>query len=176
MSIQYRTRKRIWEVDCLSLDACLAASYEWRELANLLKIVGHEINASQANPFLEMRIHNLVHAYCHFENPLSLRIEMLLGLLHNDTVCEVEVLDKPAIDALVQNVDFRNKRKFAALTWALASEPRDEVAGAKRFLHQMFQVLSIRHSQAPYTSSQGTRLPQMETQLPTVLNPETRKQ
>lgn len=144
MSLKSLDRKRIWEVDCVSLDTCLAASYEWRELANLLRHAGHEIRPSSPDRMTEMLIHNLAHAYCHFENPVSLRIEMLLGLLHNDTVIEIESHDRAGVDGMIRTLDLRDRRRFAGMIWALGSDPREELQGSRRFLHQLFQVRSVR--------------------------------
>ncbi len=148
MNAKSLDRKRIWEVDCVSLDTCLAASYEWRELANLLRHAGHDIKPVTADRMTEMFIHNLAHAYCHFENPVSLRIEMLLGLLHNDTVIEIESCDRAGADRMVRDLNLSDRRRFAGMIWALGSDPRDEMAGSRRFLQQIFQVRSIRSCSA----------------------------
>lgn len=144
MNIKNLVRKRIWEVDCVSLDTCLAASYEWRELANLLRHAGHEIRPVSADRMTEMFIHNLAHAYCHFENPVSIRIEMLLGLLHNDTVIAVESGDRSAVDRMIRDLDLLDRRRFAGMMWAVGSDPRDEMKASRRFLQQLFQVRSVR--------------------------------
>ncbi len=48
MKMESLVRKRIWEVDCLSLDAALAASFDWKELSNLLK--SHSIAVDHSLP------------------------------------------------------------------------------------------------------------------------------
>jgi hypothetical protein len=144
MNLKSIIRKRIWEMDCVSLDACLAASYEWRELANLLRHAGHDVRPSSPDRMTEMYVHNLTHAYCHFENPVSLRIEMLIGLLHNDTVIRVESSEKEEIDGMIRRLDLRDRRRFAGLVWAMGTDPREELAASRRFLHQLFQVSAIR--------------------------------
>ncbi len=67
MKPQCLERKRIWEVDCRSMEAVIAASFEWRELADLIK--DYLPHCSTNENVLETQVYGLIHQCCHSENP-----------------------------------------------------------------------------------------------------------
>ncbi len=137
-------RKRIWEVDCLSIDSVLAASFDWKELSNLLESHGFTVDHSLPDHILEMQIQNVVHRECHEENTLSCTIEALLNRLYADLVLQSEGMSHCQLRMIASNVDFGNPSRLGGLYWALGSDPRDEMECARRFLHQRSQVTLLR--------------------------------
>ncbi len=138
------TRKRIWEVDCLSLDAALAASFDWKELSNLLEGHGITLDYSLPEHILEMQVQNALHRECHSENALSFTIETLLNRLYGDLLLQSEAMNHCQVRTIVANVDFGNPSRLGGLFWALGSDPRQEMECARRFLHQRSQVALLR--------------------------------
>lgn len=137
-------RKRIWEVDCLSLDAALAASFDWKELSNLLESHGIAVDHSLPEHILEMQVQNAVHRECHEENALSYAVETLLNYLYEDLVLQSDGMSHCQIKTIISNVDFGNPSRLGGLFWALGSDPREEMECARRFLHQRSQVVLLR--------------------------------
>ena len=137
-------RKRIWEVDCLSLDGALAAAFDWKELSNLLEGHGIAVDHSLPKHILEMQVQCAVHRECHEKNTLSCTIETLLNRLYEDLVLQSEGMNHCQIKTIIANVDFSNPSRLGGLFWALGSDPRDEMECARHFLHQRSQVTLLR--------------------------------
>ena len=148
MNTKCLIRKRIWEVDCLSLDATLAAAFDWKELSNLMKTHGIAIDHLIPDHILEMQVQNAVHRECHNENSLSCAIEALFYRLYEDLVSQSESMSYCQIHAIVSNIDFANPGRLAGLFWALGSDPREELECVRRFLHQRSQVALLRKVRA----------------------------
>lgn len=138
-------RKRIWQVDCLSMDAALAGSFDWRELDNFLKGAGCRQPAQEGpETLLDLNVQGAVHQQCHSENPLSVRVESLLNRWHAETIVEVSRLGAGDLMRLVIGYPFRSRFQTAALFWALGTDPRPDADGARRRFHQRFQTFSVR--------------------------------
>ena len=136
-------RKRIWEVDCVSLDAALAASFDWRELANILQGNGHEFNQEAHPAVLEMTIQSLAHQYGHSENPVSLKIESLLNHWHAHLMEWMDCGSPVEAAQYVLTVPL-NKKVLGGLFWALGSDAREGFDCIRRRFPQRFQVFAAR--------------------------------
>ncbi len=148
MDVKCLTRKRIWEVDCLSLDAAMAASFDWRELINMLQAEGRQFDFRKPEPLLEYQAHCLIHEYCHSENPVSLRIENLLHEWHKRTVLLFDAWTPSEIAEHVLSIPLGKKAAFAGLFWALGSDAREGFDCIRRRFHQRFQIFSARRLEA----------------------------
>lgn len=137
-------RKRIWEVDCQSLDAALAASFDWRELVNLLQTRGHEFNLKAPESVLEMRAQCLIHEYCHSENELSVRIEALLDGWHEKWVNAISSWPPAEVAEYALTVPLHRQLSSGGFFWALGGDAREGFDCIRRKFHQRFQVLLIR--------------------------------
>ena len=146
MEIQFQLRKRIWDVDCLSLDGALAASFDWRDLMNILQSSGHDADLRLPESILEIRAQLMIHAHCHSENPLSLKIESLLNQWHAPTIESVQEMRPEEIHSFISTHDLHDRKKMAGIFWALGADSRDELNRLRRFLHQRHQIVSIRRS------------------------------
>lgn len=137
-------RKRIWEVDCLSMDAVLAVSFEWRDLANILQ--GHGVDVSMKGPedAAAMQVHNLVHRYCHSDNDISLTVESVLNLLHQHTMEQISHLDTQEVMDLALHFNLSNTKRLGGIFWAIGTEGRKEFECIRRRFHQRFQILALR--------------------------------
>lgn len=137
-------RKRIWEVDCFSMDAVLASSFEWKDLANILQGRGVEISLKGPEDAKRMQVHNLTHRYCHSENDISLTVESILNLLHQHTIEQISHWDAHEVMELAQNFHFSNSKRLSSVFWAIGSEGRKEFDGIRRRFHQRFQIHALR--------------------------------
>lgn len=143
MEPQCLAQKRIWEVDCLSMDAALAASFDWRDLLNILHGMGIALSAKGPEWKVEMQVHNKIHQYCHGENSVSLCIEGLLNALHQKTLRQWSGILVEEIAELALSFDLR-KPKLGAVFWAVATDSRPGLDCIRRQFHQRYQIASIR--------------------------------
>ena len=144
MNTNCLTRKRIWEVDCWSLDSAIAASFDWRDLINMLQGHGHVFDLKKPESILELRAQGLIHEYCHSENEISIRIENLLNDWHMKTIQTFSELDPSDVAESVLTMPLSSKKVYGALFWALGLESRDGFDCIRRRFHQRFQIFSVR--------------------------------
>ncbi len=139
-------RKRIWEVDCWSLDAAIAASFDWRDLVNMLQ--GQESGAALTadESLLELQAQCLIHECCHSENDISVRVENLLNAWHQTIIRQLACKSPCQIAECIFTMPFERREAYGGLCWALGSDPRAGLDCLCRRLHQRFQVFSIRHA------------------------------
>lgn len=141
-------RKRIWEVDCMSLDAAIAASFDWRDLINILQGNGHTIDLRRPESHLEFQAQCLIHECCHSENAVSLRIESLLNDWHRKAITQLDHRTPAEVVEYVLTVSWKKRNSYAGLFWALGSDPRDGFDCIRRRFHQRFQIFSARRLEA----------------------------
>ena len=144
MDVKCLTRKRIWEVDCWSLDAAVAASFDWRELINILQGQGHQFDLSKPETLLELQAHCLIHEYCHSENLVSVTIENLLNEWCKKTIELFDSWTSSQVAEHVLTASWQEKSDYAGLFWSLGSDSREGFDCIRRRFHQRFQVVSIR--------------------------------
>lgn len=137
-------RKRIWEVDCASLDAALAASFDWRELANLLRACGIELDAGQPEDVLEMQAQNAVHRRCHDANEISLKIEQLLNLWHAQTIREIDALEARSILFDLPPRMGSCEVSPGGVFWALGTDNREGFDCLRRHFYQRIMMRMAR--------------------------------
>jgi hypothetical protein len=137
-------RKRIWEVDCLSMDAAIAAAFDWQDLVNFMTSAGINSSQNDSPAWLEMQAQSRVHHHCHSENALSLRIETLLNQWYSGWIQQTAQYEPQDLMTLILNADFLQKKEMAGMTWALGSDPRTGLDCIRRKLHQRFQVVALR--------------------------------
>lgn len=144
MDIQCVTRKRIWEIDCWSLDTAIAASFDWRDFVNILQGSGHSFDPSKPESLLDLQAQCLIHEYCHSENPVSIRIENLMNEWHKRTLDLFDGWTPSAVAEHVLTVPLDKKSTYGAIFWALGSDSRGGLDCIRRRFHQRFQVVSAR--------------------------------
>ncbi len=138
-----RTRKRIWEIDCQSVDASIAASFDWKELVNLLESAGHKFSENLSENLFEIHTQGIIHHYCHSENALSLKIEHFLTDWHQEEIKQISTMRIEEVMNLILNIQFENKN-LGGLFWAIGGDPRKDFDCLRRRFHQRFQIVSIR--------------------------------
>jgi hypothetical protein len=147
MNVDCLIRKRIWEVDCMSLDTAVAASFDWRELVNILQGSGHVLDLQRSESHLEFQAHSLIHECCHSENSISVRIEGLLNEWHKKAIAQIEHRTPAEVAEYVLGAGWKKKSSYAGLFWALGSDSREGCDCIRRRFHQRFQIFSARRLQ-----------------------------
>lgn len=142
MKSQCMERKRIWEVDCRSMEAVIAASFEWRELANLIK--EYLPHCSKDENVLEIQTYGLIHQCCHSENPIALHIESQLDYRYQRFIETMARLDSCEVSRWIMSYDFGKKSGLGGMIWALGSDSREGFDCLRRHFHQRLQIHSIR--------------------------------
>lgn len=141
MKPQCLERKRIWEIDCRSMEAVIAASFEWRELADLIK--NHLPHCSRNENVLEVQVYGLIHQCCHSENPISLQVEDLLNYRYQRFIETMTRLDPCEVGRWILSYNFGKKSALGGMIWALGSDSREGFDCFRRHFHQRLQVYSI---------------------------------
>jgi hypothetical protein len=144
MKTECLIRKRIWEVDCLSLDAALAGSFDWRELANFIQGAGVFIDEKLPDAIKEINCQNIIHQYCHEPNDISLNIENLLNRWHTKIIDAFSIMTVKEAHQHIMTISFEKNKDMGGLFWALGSDPRDGFCCLRRHFHQRVQIYSIR--------------------------------
>ena len=142
LSVQSSIRKRIWEVDCRSMETVIAASFEWRELADLIK--DYLPHCSNEGRILESQVYGLIHQCCHSQNPISLYVESHLDYRYQRFIETVTRLDICETGRWIMAYDFEKKQGLGGIIWALGSDEREGFDCVRRHFHQHLQVYSIR--------------------------------
>lgn len=138
-------RKRIWEVDCVSLDAALAASFDWQDLANMLEAHGGSLNHQQPEEVLELQAQNGIHQKCHDPNDVSLKIEQLLNQWHEDAIEQVNAMEMRDILFLLPAWAEKNEISWGGAFWALGTDAREGLNCLRRHFFQRLQIRSVRN-------------------------------
>ncbi len=137
-------RKRIWEMDCTFLDAALAASFDWKEMANLLQSSGLELLDDQSDAVLEMQAQNGVHAKCHDANDLSLKIETLMNQWHARPMDVIAGMQPSEILWAFPEEMKRKGISRGGIFWALGTDPRPGFDCLRRHFYQRVQIRMMR--------------------------------
>ncbi len=144
VEIQYQTRKRIWEVDCLSMDTAIAAAFDWQDLVNLIVSSGYAFQTDKPAAVLEMEAQSVIHHHCHSENDLALKVETLLNQWFENWIVRSAGLPPQELMQTILNSDFNRRKEMAGMAWALGTDARSEMSCMRRKLHQRFQVVTLR--------------------------------
>ncbi|MBI3999759.1 MAG: hypothetical protein HY351_04010 [Candidatus Omnitrophica bacterium] len=142
MKSQLTGRKRIWKVDCRSLEIVIAASFEWRELFDVLK--GSFRTCSSNENVLETQMYALVHQCCHSNNSASRKLEFLLNYRYQRFIEAVCQMDPSEVLQWVLSYSFGKKPGLAGITWAIGSDAREGFDCIRRHFHQRLQIYSVR--------------------------------
>ncbi len=148
MKVDCSTRKRIWEVDCWSLDAAIAGSFDWRDLINILQGSGHVFDLRRPEYLLESQAHTLIHECCHSENPVSIRIESLLNEWHKKAITQLDSKTPAEVVQYALALSWKKRASYAGMFWALGSDSREGFDCIRRRFQQRFQISSIRRLEA----------------------------
>lgn len=144
MEAKCLSRKRIWEIDCLSLDAAIAAAFDWRDLVNILQSHGYSLDLNKAESLLELQAQCLIHECCHSENAVSLKLESLLNEWHKGVLNFFDGQSASEVAEYVLTTVWNEPSSYAGLFWSLGSDPRVGFDGIRRRFHQRFQISAVR--------------------------------
>lgn len=142
MKSQCMERKRIWEVDCRSMEVVIVASFEWRELFDVLK--GSFRSCSSDENVLETQMYAWVHQCCHSDNSTSRKLEFLLNYRYQRFIEAVSQMDSPEVLQWILSYSFGKKPGLGGMIWALGSDAREGFDCIRHHFHQRLQIYSIR--------------------------------
>lgn len=125
MKVYRAARKRIWEVDCGTLDLALAGSFDWRAMANLVKNAGYELRTDLPESALNLGYQNLLHQLCHDRNSVSLSVEQLLNLWYADSITRLSSLPERKLSDYFLSLAYESNKELAGIFWALGSDSRE---------------------------------------------------
>lgn len=143
MIMRYRSRKRIWEIDCLLLDAILASSFSWTELLELLQKNGLMLEPKKTKRPIEFQIQRLIHKHCHFENPISLELEEKLDERYEKTISMFSDWNAWQVAEYIFSSPPAKKESYRALLWVFSSESREGFECIRRHFYRQFQIVCM---------------------------------
>jgi len=135
--------RRIWNLDCLTVDLVLAGSFEWRELANLLTGAGLKLCERKLDCQDSLYVFQIAHQVCHSENKLSVALENLISVRYREWIEFVRESESEQVYEYACGFKFEKKSKTCGLIWALATDLREPFVQLVRKLHQRFQMEQI---------------------------------
>ncbi len=124
----------------------LAATFDWRELANILQTFGVRLDPSQPENILEIQAHNGIHGRCHGDNAVSRKMEQLFNRLHARSIEVLETM--PSKEILFFSLDKMEERGMTrgGFFWALAADSRPGIDCIRRHVMQRFMIRSVQLS------------------------------
>ncbi len=135
--------KRIWDLDCLTVDMVLAGSFDWRELANFLSGAGLKLCSSKLDCQDSLYVFQMAHQVCHSENKLSVALEKLIFIRYRDWIEFVRESESEQVYEYACGFKFEKRSKTCGLIWAIATDLREPFSQLVRKLHQRFQMEQI---------------------------------
>ena len=135
---QAQTRKSIHEIDCLAVDAVLAVSFDWRELANRLSASHKKVpHTNVGNVPAPLAIYRMAHAVSHADFGFAQSLTRMLNLRYQAQIQEVEKMSVGSLCGFANQVKMDKPQKLAGLIWATASDSRPGAEKILRyFLHR----------------------------------------
>lgn len=133
----FESRKTVQEIEPLFVDVILAASFEWRDLANHLVSAGRSLPCADRG-FLKMPqiVYRMAGKACSIDSDFSRRITTFLDYLHHRVIERAGKMELPELCVLVQEISVRKRSSAAGLLWALATNEKESVRKIARVLLQ----------------------------------------
>lgn len=132
----FETRKPIYEISPLILDAVLAANFDWRELANRLHSFGRCVPCHTAGRLTrEQATFRMAHSVCRYENGFSEGIRLTLNSWHQKQIRFFEERSIPEICEYVRANLTETSLQTPGFLWALGSDSREGVE--KLLMHHL---------------------------------------
>lgn len=135
---QVQKRKSIQEMDCFVVDAVLAVSFDWRELANRLNASHKKVPRTNVGNVPEpLAIYRMAHAVSHADFGFAQSLTQMLNLKYRAQIEEVDQMSSGSLCAFMNRMSTDKPYRLAGLIWALSSDPRPCVEKIVRyFLHR----------------------------------------
>ena len=142
-----RERLRLWEIGCAGIDAVLWTSFDWDELLNLdpffLRVrEDHALRALEKET-VEHLIFAEAHKMCHWQNPVSKKMQKCVSIMHEKAVDRVEKIQLSEDTCGCADISFglEEEADLPGALWALLSDP---CAIRRRHGSHLVQRVSLR--------------------------------
>lgn len=113
------------EMDPLVLDALLAASFDWKELANRLSASGRTLPREHTGILaLPHAVYRMAHTACLTECGFAENLRCELERIHRQSAQRIRALPLKAVCDELQHVDTRNRFAAGGFLWALITDSR----------------------------------------------------
>lgn len=145
-----RERLRVWEIGCAGIDAVLWTSFEWDELLNLdpffVRVKDKHTKRAFPNDTIEHLVFAAAHEMCHWENPVSNKIQRYLEVMHSKAVKETEENNVPNhIGGCGGSACGEGKEEdLPGTLWALLSDSRKQVRSYGKCLLQRVALKAMK--------------------------------
>ena len=122
-------RRPIQAIEPAVLDALLALSFDWKELANRLTGCGRVLPGSNPGSAEHCRIvYRMASAACLAEGPYADGITTTLNLRHGAIICRTAHMCMPALCSLISQLSHEPLGHLGGFVWAMATNPREGAA------------------------------------------------
>lgn len=120
---------KIGSLPCAAVDLVLAATFDWRELHNLLASCGESAEAVCPAPLAEEdRTLVAAHALAHRHGRFARRLDAMLDALYGDFVVRVRAAEPPRLAWSCLREPLPDTAELAALVWAVLTDARPALA------------------------------------------------
>jgi hypothetical protein len=141
-------RRRIWQLNCIGLDAVLCTSFDADELLSVDEALRSSCNIPEDPGIVlpkALIVYGVAHKACHSDNPVSRKIERRLDAMHERALENTSSLDK--VDVLVDCYEASEATRddLAGCVWSVLTDPRQELRQHGVFWVQGLMIRSLLH-------------------------------
>ncbi len=141
-------RRRLWELNCLGLDAVLCTSFDADELLT----IDDELKSRCALPEhagvlvpRSLIVYGAAHKACHSENPVSRKIERRLDAMYVRMLENTVRMDEVEVLANCYEAAEEARDDLAGCLWSVLTDPRKELRQQGLFWVQGLLIRSLMH-------------------------------
>jgi hypothetical protein len=141
-------RRRIWELNCLGLDAVLCTSFDPDELLSVDESLRSCADIPDHPGVVVPRaliVYGVAHKACHTDNPVSRKLEKRLDAMYGPMLEDSGRMDQ--IDVLVNCYEASEEARedLAGCLWSVLTDPRKELRQQGLFWVQGLLIRSLLH-------------------------------
>ena len=142
------SRRRLWEIGCVGIDAVLCTSFDPEELLGMGPAMRGACDIPELPDLRVPRsliVYGVAHKACHSENPTSLRIERRLDAMHRHLLDQSRRADKVDVLAHCYAVSEEADEDLAGCLWTVLTDSRSELRQQGLFWVQGVMIRSLLH-------------------------------
>jgi hypothetical protein len=140
------SRRRLWEIGCVGIDAVLCTSFDPDELLGMDPAMRGACEIPELPGFRVPRsliVDGVAHKACHSENPTSLRIERRLDAMHRRLLDESQTADQVDVLARCDAVSDEADEDLAGCLGTVLTDSRSELRQQGPFWVQGVMIRSL---------------------------------
>jgi len=149
-------RRRIWELNCLGLDAVLCTSFDPDELLSVDESLRSCCDIPEHPGVLvprELIVYGVAHKACHTDNSVSRKLEKRLDAMYGRMLEDSGRMDQ--IDVLVNcyAASQEAREDLAGCLWSVLTDPRKDLRQQGLFWVQGLLIRSLLHWMSSWRAS-----------------------